>query len=176
MRHRMTAGGLLLVLSLLVPFLGCFERTGNRENQEEVILAAGIYQILQPQITIAGNWDFYDGPGGTTKSGTFFISASLITQAYSGFDPVSARIVEFDNDRGILYGQNTADHPYEPNQFTWYKWTSSGGKFYICPDLTGYHDTLEDAKAEDYTLSADESDLNTGCSGWFWSRLEIPSS
>lgn len=178
MIKRIFATGLLLTLPLFFTLTGCFERTDQSENQEQEILAVGLYQSLQPQIEIAGNWDYYNGTVDTTQQGTMSISNSMITQVdiLWGTPPLSALIVEFDNNRRILYGQNTSDHPYGANLFTWYKWTESGGKFYICPDLTGYQITLDEAKAEDTTLSADESNLDTGCSGWFWSRLEVPPS
>ena len=133
---------ILLVLSLsLVSFSAC-------DDDDE-----------DKKLEIIGTWQSaYGGNEVITKdTWTFTFGASTI--------------VEYDNDKNIVYVQNSADMEYNASKFSKIVYTDiADNKFYYCTISFG-NETLDDAKAN--TTEADASDpATTGCGGNFpWTSL-----
>jgi hypothetical protein len=78
-------------------------------------------------------------------------------------------ISAYDNAAGWVVGQNTADHPWNPDAWSRFDWTEVEGALYVCQSVF-------DGESEADALSAapsDASDPTTGgCGGSFpWSAL-----
>jgi hypothetical protein len=111
-----------------------------------------------------------DGPGlglGLEIIGTWEESFGGVLEITSvGWNDSIIR--EYDNDENVVYAQNSCA-AYFPAKFSKYVYTQpTNDSFYYC---TVVYDaaTLEAAKASDAT--ADEGNLDTGCSGFPWSKV-----
>ncbi len=90
----------------------------------------------------------------------------------SGFGASTFELMEFSNQDGWILAQNGADNDYNPGRFSRFDWTTDEqDSLWYCQ--TAYDaETLEDARA---AQPADREDLDTGCGGFAWSRLQPTS-
>jgi hypothetical protein len=75
----------------------------------------------------------------------------------------------YDNDHGLVIAQNDAANPYNPGLWSRFDWTYDGDALYYCQ-------TAYDAASEGEAMSAqpaDNTNLETGCGGFSWSRLYV---
>ena len=77
-------------------------------------------------------------------------------------------ITQYSNDNDYLITQNDSDNEYSPDLWSRFDWTYEGnGDLFYCQ-------IVFDAQSEPAALTstgADRSDLDTGCGGFGWSRL-----
>jgi hypothetical protein len=81
-----------------------------------------------------------------------------------------AAIVDYDNDKNVVYTQFPDDAMYNPSKFakTVYTQPDKSGSFYFCM-VEFSLDTLEEARAS--TATADDSDPeNSGCGMFSWTK------
>ena len=77
-------------------------------------------------------------------------------------------ISQYSNDESWVVGQNTSDHPWNPDKWNRFEWILDGDTFYMCQSVF-------DADTEDDALNAEAADPSdpqtTGCGGYPWSSL-----
>ncbi|MBI3396094.1 MAG: hypothetical protein HY042_09685 [Spirochaetia bacterium] len=107
----------------------------------------------------------------------------------SGCTLYTGTIIQYDNAQSVYYSQIVSTWPCTSvpctqsasvGKFGWNRWTKSAsdGKYYWCP-TTALKTTLALAQA-DYAAvvaspgtTADPNNLNGGCSGFAWNRMQL---
>lgn len=191
----------MVATALSAMLLGTTACPLGASSDSDEVLAQLLGTYLLAQLQISGSWNYYNGTpsytdtcggfcsDGNVKVGTYsFASANFQNSCQNTKDcgtplpsTTNATVVEYSNERGVLYAKYDSTHPFTPNKFTFIRWISSGGYFYICPDISdvGSQDTLAKARdfnndgVEDAIAANNVSNLNGGCSGLiFWTRLQ----
>ncbi len=167
--------------------------TKDDKNTDNILLLLGI-SILN-HWEIEGTWNYFNGTkeyagggfnaNGTVLQGQYVITNTKVTREIKeGASKLIGDVIEIDRSKKVVYVQFTQDSSFSKGKFSWYRWTSKDGYFYICPDLSGVNsqNTLEQAKADNLDSFSDISNINSGCglnSGFDpapWSRLEIKTN
>ncbi|MCL8265145.1 hypothetical protein M9Y82_00450 [Leptospira weilii] len=167
--------------------------TKDDKNTDNILLLLGV--SIQNYWEIEGTWNYFNGTkeyagggfnaNGTVLQGQYVITNTKVTREIKeGASKLIGDVVEIDRSKKVVYVQFTQDSSFSKGKFSWYRWTSKDGYFYICPDLSGVNsqNTLEQAKADNLDSFSDISNINSGCglnSGFDpapWSRLEIKTN
>ncbi|EMJ61416.1 hypothetical protein LEP1GSC051_2377 [Leptospira sp. P2653] len=170
--------------------------TKDDKNTDNILLLLGV--SIQNYWEIEGTWNYFNGTkeyagggfnaNGTVLQGQYVITNTKVTREIKdtgfGASKLIGDVIEIDRSKKVVYIQFTQDSSFSKGKFSWYRWTSKDGYFYICPDLSGVNsqNTLEQAKADNLDSFSDISNLNSGCglnSGFDpapWSRLEIKTN
>ncbi len=176
--------------------VNCSVPKDNLIMDEDTFLLLGI-SILN-HWEIEGTWNYFNGTkeyadggfnaNGTVLQGQYVITNTKVTREIKdtgfGASKLIGDVIEIDRSKKVVYIQFTQDSSFSKGKFSWYRWTSKDGYFYICPDLSGVNsqNTLEQAKADNLDSFSDISNINSGCglnSGFDpapWSRLEIKTN
>ncbi|EPG74501.1 hypothetical protein LEP1GSC058_3523 [Leptospira fainei serovar Hurstbridge str. BUT 6] len=165
---------------------GCF--FDEKKNNDSNTTLTSLLYVANITPASSGSWFFYNGTpnyagqtnpypldAGTIKEGTYVINSSKVVVTYNGYAASIMNVKLVDNSRSVVFGQLTADAAFGANQYLYYVWTFSNGYYYVCPDLNSYKNTLQDAIADFNSLKTtqlDRTNLNGGCFGAIWSRLQ----
>ncbi|PJZ71178.1 hypothetical protein CH373_01280 [Leptospira perolatii] len=173
----------VIAASLLFLLTACFETKKEEDKTSNNLLV-----LMNTIPEVSGQWNYFNGKpdyagqtspytidAGNISQGTYVVDATQFTSTYKTFGATVTNIRMLDNSKNVAFVQNPADAQYGPSKFMHYIWTHDGNFFYICPDLSGYKNTLEEAITSFNNLTTtqvDPSNLNGGCFGTVWSRLE----
>ncbi|MCG3172574.1 MAG: hypothetical protein GMKNLPBB_00728 [Myxococcota bacterium] len=119
--------------------------------------------------------DTQPGDGGPATAPGLAI-AGVYANSFGGYEEITSAlwndtpIVEFDNNKRVVYTRNPADAKFSPGKFNKIVFTVPGGaSFHYCFADFGL-DSLEAAKAS--SKAVDESDPDKkGCGGFSWTKL-----
>ncbi|MDL5245926.1 hypothetical protein QRD38_08995 [Leptospira weilii] len=190
-----TSWKFLMATVLTCGMMNC-SGTKDDKNTDNILLLLGV--SIQNYWEIEGTWNYFNGTkeyagggfnaNGTVLQGQYVITNTKVTREIKdtgfGASKLIGDVVEIDRSKKVVYIQFTQDSSFSKGKFSWYRWTSKDGYFYICPDLSGVNsqNTLEQAKADNLDSFSDISNINSGCglnSGFDpapWSRLEIKTN
>ncbi|WP_036061141.1 LIC13354 family exoprotein [Leptospira weilii] len=187
-----TSWKFLMATVLTCGMMNC-SGTKDDKNTDNILLLLGV--SIQNYWEIEGTWNYFNGTkeyagggfnaNGTVLQGQYVITNTKVTREIKeGASKLIGDVVEIDRSKKVVYVQFTQDSSFSKGKFSWYRWTSKDGYFYICPDLSGVNsqNTLEQAKADNLDSFSDISNINSGCglnSGFDpapWSRLEIKTN
>jgi hypothetical protein len=82
----------------------------------------------------------------------------------------SFAIAQYSNAEDWLVAHNAASNAYNPDLWSRFDWTVASDTLYYCQTA---FDAADEAAAL-ATAPADRADLETGCGGYGWSRLDAP--